>query len=93
VFRYQVHCLLGRNNVVCVCRSDSLTSCCAQNCVMNDGVNSSREKNPFIFCQVLECDEFLSGSRVGLWEGRIEMGLSKCCDRDLRVVRRRGHQS
>jgi len=59
---------------------------------MNDGVNSSREQNPFIFRQILERDEFLLGSRVSLWESRIEMGLSECCGCDLRVVRRRGHQ-
>jgi len=32
---------------------------------MNDGVNSSREQNPSISCQILERDVFLLGSRVG----------------------------
>jgi hypothetical protein len=92
VFTYQVNRLLGRNNVVHVFRSDSLTSCRIQNCVMNDGVNSSREQNPFISRQILERDEFLLSSRVGLWESRIEMSLSECRGCDLRIARRRRHQ-
>ena len=77
MFRYQVNRLLGRNNIVCVFRSDSLTSCCVQNCVMNDGVNSSREQNPFISCQILERDVFLLCSRVALWKRRIEMASER----------------
>ena len=43
VLRYQVNRLLSRNNIVHVFRSDSLASCCVQNCVTNDGVNSPRK--------------------------------------------------
>ena len=85
MLRYQVNCLLDRKDIVRVFRSNSLTSRCVQDCVMNDGVNSSREQNPSISCQILEHDVFLLGSRVGLWQCRIERPLGECHARDLRV--------
>ena len=84
--------LLSRNNVISMFGSDSLTSCRVHDCVMNDGLNSSREENPFIFCQIVEHDVFLLGSRVGLWESRIERRQSEWYGRDLTVLRRCRHQ-
>jgi len=55
--------------------------------VMNDGVNSSREQNPFTFCQILELYLFLLSSRMGFRESRIERGQSEWRGRDLRVLR------
>ena len=83
--------LLSRNNVIRMFGSDSLTSCRVHDRVMNDRLNSSREQNPFIFCQILEHDVFLLGSRVGLWESRIERRQSEWYGRDLRVLRRCRH--
>ena len=84
--------LLSRNNVISMFGSDSLTSCRVHDCVMNDGLNSSREENPFIFCQIVEHDVFLLGSRVGLWESRIERRQSEWYGCDLTVLRRCRHQ-
>ena len=53
---------------------------------MNDGVDSSREEDPFVSCQILERDEFLLSGCVGLRESRIEMGLSECFGCDLKIV-------
>ena len=92
MLRYQVNRLLSRNKFVGVFRSDSLTSCRVHDCAMNDGVNSSREQNPFISCQILEHYVFLLGGRVGLWENRIKRRHSEWHGRDLRVVRRCRHQ-
>ena len=79
MLRYQVNRLLRRNDVVRVFRSDSLTSSRVHDCVMNDGVNSAREQNPFIFCQILERDLFLLSSRMGLWKSRIERRQNEWC--------------
>ena len=62
---YQVNCLLGCNDIVRVFRNDSLTLCCFHDCVMNEGVNPSREQNPVILCQILERYAFLLSGRVG----------------------------
>ncbi len=88
MLRDQMNRLLSCNNVVRVFGADSLTSRRVHDCVMNDGVNSSRQQNPFIFCQVLEHDVFLLGSRVGLWENGIERRQSEWHGCDLRVLRR-----
>ena len=72
--------------------SNSLPSCRGHDCVVNDGMKSSREQNPFIFCQILEQYVFLVGSRVGLWENGIEWRESEWHGRDLRVLRRCRHQ-
>jgi copper(I)-binding protein len=55
--------LFSRNNVVRVFRSDSRTSFRIHDCAMNEGVNSMRQQNPFVVCQLLEHDVFLLGSR------------------------------
>ena len=92
MLRYQVNRLLGRNNIVGVFRSDSLSSCGIFDCVMNDGVNPSSEQYPVIFCQISERYAFLMGSRVGQGENRIERRGSEWHGRDLRVLRRCRHQ-
>ena len=92
VLRYQMNRLLSGDDVIRMFRSDSLTSCHLQDRVMNNRVNSSREKNPFIFCEILEHQVFLLGSRMGLWESRIERRQSKWCGLDLIVFRRCRHQ-
>ena len=62
MLRYQVNRLLSRNDIVSVLRSYSLTLRCVHDCVVNDGVNSSREQNPFISRQILEPYVFFSAA-------------------------------
>ena len=83
VLRYQVNRLLSRNNIVRVFRSDSLTSCGIHDCVMNDGVNSPCQQNPFVTCQILEQTVFLFGGWVGLRESRHRGRLGERHSRDL----------
>jgi hypothetical protein len=68
VLRYQVNRLLSRDDIVSALWSYSLTHCCVLDCVMNDGVNSSREQNPFISRQILERYALLLGSSVSQGE-------------------------
>ena len=92
MLRYQVNRLLWRNNVVCAFRSNSLTSCRGHDCIVNDWMNSAREQNPFIFCQILEREVFFLDSRVALWKSRIERRQNEWRGLDLRVLRRCRHQ-
>src|ERR1700678_4848861 len=87
VLGYQLNRLFGRHHIVGVFRNNSLLFGCVKDCVMDDGVNSPCEKNPFIFYQILERDLFLLSSSVGSWESRMEDGLSECHGCDLRVFR------
>ncbi|MGB0048066.1 MAG: hypothetical protein WBP70_11495, partial [Terriglobales bacterium] len=77
MLRYQVNRLLWRNNVMRSLRSNSLTSCRIHDCVMDDWMNSAREQNPFIFCQILERELFLFGSRVVFRKNRIQRRQSE----------------
>jgi hypothetical protein len=72
ILGYQVNSLLSGNNVVCVFRTDSPTLRRVDDCVMNKGMNSARQQNPFVVCQILEMYVFVSGSRMGHWQDRVE---------------------
>jgi hypothetical protein len=72
MLRYQVNCLLSRNNIVRVFWTDSPALRRVDDCVMNNGMDSARQQNPFIVCQILDAYAFVLGSRMGHWEDRIE---------------------
>jgi hypothetical protein len=61
-----VNRLLGRNNDVCVFRGDATPPRRVHDCAMNTGVDSSRQQNPLVGCQVFEHDVLFFSSRVGL---------------------------
>ena len=73
-------------------RSNSLTSCRIHDCVMDDWMNSAREQNPFIFCQILEREVLFLGRGVALWKSGIERRQHEWRGFDLRVFRRCRHQ-
>jgi len=59
---------------------------------MNDGVNSSREQNPFISRQILERYALLVGNRVSQRQNHTYRRLGECNGGDLRSFRGRRYQ-
>jgi hypothetical protein len=64
--------LLSCDNVVPVFRTDSPTLGRVDDCVMNNGMNSACQQNPFVVCQILDMYAFVSGSRMGHWQDCVE---------------------
>jgi hypothetical protein len=55
-------------------------------------MNSAREENPFISCQILEREVLFLGRGVALWKSGIERRQREWCGLDLRVFWRCCHQ-
>jgi hypothetical protein len=67
-----VNRFLRRNDVVSAFRGNSRTPSRFHDRVVNDGVNSAREQNPFISCQILKHELFPFRGRVAFRKNRIE---------------------